>query len=192
MRATNGGGSVRTSPEAWLRGPVDGVPATLMPAAHALLDAVEDIERAVEGLAPELVWRAPSGAASIGFHLRHVPGSLERLLTYARGEALTPDQLAASRREGEPGDPSTSLEELLQDLRDARDRALDVYRATDPASLNEPRGVGRAALPSTVLGILFHAAEHARRHAGQVVATAGILRGLARTDERHPSRGRVD
>lgn len=164
--------------EAWLEGPVPGVPDELLPAAHSLIDAVDDIERAVAGIDPALLWRRPGGAASIGFHLRHVPGSLDRLLTYARGEALTREQLAAIRGEAKPGDPPAALEHLLADLRAARDRALDAYRATDPGTLLEPRAVGRAGLPSTVQGLLFHAAEHARRHAGQVVATARILRGL--------------
>jgi uncharacterized damage-inducible protein DinB len=167
-----------TMTEAWLRGPVDGVPAPLMPAAHSLIDAVEDIERAVEGLSPERLWLAPGGAASIGFHLKHVPGSIDRLLTYARGGLLTSQQLAAIPREQEPGEPPAELDELLSALRDARDRALDAYRATDAGSLLDSRSVGRAALPSTVQGLLFHAAEHARRHAGQVVATARIVRGL--------------
>lgn len=164
--------------EAWLEGPVAGVPDRLMPAAHALIDAVDDMERAVAGLDPSLLWRRPGGVASIGFHLRHVPGSLERLLTYARGEALTREQRAAIPVEAEPGDPPATLEPLLADLRAARDRTLDAYRATDPGTLLDARTVGRAGLPSTVQGLLFHAAEHARRHAGQVVATAGILRGL--------------
>lgn len=162
-------------PEAWLRGPVEGVPAELMPAAHCLIDAVEDIERAVDGLDAELVWRSPGGAASIGFHLRHVPGSLDRLLTYARGEALSREQLAAIPLEGRPGDPPAGLDELLGRLRDARDQGLDTYRAIDPRTLDDARAVGRAGLPSTVRGLLFHAAEHARRHAGQVIATAAIL-----------------
>jgi uncharacterized damage-inducible protein DinB len=165
-------------PEAWLRGPVADVPVPLMPAAHALIDAVEDVERAVKGLGLEQVWLRPGGAASIGFHLKHVPGSIERLLTYARGDSLTAEQLAAISEEEEPGDPPLGLDELLSRLRSARDRALDVYRATDPASLLQPRRVGRSGLPSTVQGLLFHAAEHARRHAGQVVATARIIQGL--------------
>lgn len=164
-------------PEAWLRGPVEGVSAELMPAAHCLIDAVDDIERAVEGLDPDLLWRTPGGAAAIGFHLKHVPGSLERLLTYARGEALSRAQLAAIPLEKQPGDPPAGLDELLERLREARDRALDTYRATDPATLDDARAVGRAGLPSNVRGLLFHAAEHARRHAGQVVATAAIVRG---------------
>lgn len=165
-------------PEAWLRGPVDGVPAPLMPAAHSLIDAVEDIERAVAGMLPEQVWATPGGAASIGFHLRHVPGSIERLLTYARAESLGPAQRTALSREAEPGDPPETLDELLERLRRGLDFALETYRATDPATLLEPRAVGRDALPSNVQGLLFHAAEHARRHAGQVVATARIVRAL--------------
>jgi uncharacterized damage-inducible protein DinB len=78
----------------------------------------------------------------------------------------------------EDSDPPPSLDDLLAALREARDRALDHYRAADPGSLDDARTVGRAALPSTVRGLLFHAAEHARRHAGQVVATAAIVRGL--------------
>lgn len=169
-------------PEAWLRGPVEGVPAPLMPAAHSLMDAVEDIERAVQGLTTEQIWRRPGGAASIGFHLRHVPGSIERLLAYAQGRALTAEELAAIRREGDPGDPPAELQALLEGVRAGRARAIDVYRATDPATLHDARLVGRAGLPSSVLGLLFHAAEHARRHAGQVVATAAILRGLDAVD----------
>lgn len=164
--------------EAWLRGPVAGVPPELQPAAHSLIDATEDMERAVAGLSVEQLWLTPGGAASVGFHLRHVPGSIDRLLTYARGEALTAEQLSTVRLEGDPGDPPAGSEELLAHLARGRERALDVYRATDPRTLLEPRPVGRAGLPSTVQGLLFHAAEHARRHAGQVVATAAIVRGL--------------
>lgn len=172
-------------PEAWLRGPVDGVPVTLMPAAHALIDAVEDIERAVEGIRPEQLWLSPGDAAPIGFHLKHVPGSLDRLLTYARGDSLNSEQLTAIQTEEEPGDPPIGLQELLSTLREARDRTLDVYRITEPGTLDHPRGVGRNALPSTVMGILFHAAEHARRHAGQVVATARVIRCLGLDQSSH-------
>jgi hypothetical protein len=38
--------------------------------------------------------------------------------------------------------------------------------------------VGRARLPSTVFGLLFHVAEHTQRHAGQAITTAKIVRGL--------------
>lgn len=164
--------------EAWLRGPVEGVPDALMPAAHSLLDALEDMERAASKLTVEQLWMSPGGAASVGFHLRHVGGSLERLLTYARGASLTSRQLAAISREGEPGERPRTSAELLAALRVAVIDALNAYRTTQPETLLEARRVGRAGLPSTVQGLLFHAADHARRHAGQVVATARIITGL--------------
>lgn len=164
-------------PEAWLRGPVEGVPPHLMPAAHALVQAVEDAESAIAPLSVEELWTRPGGAASVGFHLRHVAGVVDRLLTYARGEALDAAQLAYLRAEGEPGDPPAEADALLRDVRGAVERALAQLRSTGSGELLEPRAVGRKRLPSNVLGLLFHAAEHAQRHTGQVVATARILRG---------------
>jgi hypothetical protein len=165
-------------PEAWLRGPVPGVPEDLMPAAHSLIDAVEDMERAATDLSVEQLWSRPGGAPSIGFHLRHARGSIERLLTYARGESLGAEQLAAIPLEGEPGERPESVTELFSGLRLGLSAALEAYRGTDPGTLSEPRIVGRTGLPSNVRGLLFHAAEHARRHAGQVIATATVIRGL--------------
>lgn len=164
-------------PEAWLRGPVEGVPDELQPVAHSLVDALEDMERAASGLTAAQLWQRPGGVASVGFHLRHATGSLERLLTYAGGDGLSDEQLEALRREADPGDPPAQVDELLDGLREAINAAMVLLRATPPDTLGEPRGVGRARLPSTVRGLLFHAAEHTRRHAGQVVATAGIIRG---------------
>ena len=164
-------------PEAWLRGPVDGVPTELMPVAHSLTDAIEEIEPAVVGLDSDRVWARPGGAASIGFHLRHARGSIERLLTYARGEALAPDQLAEIAREGDPGEDPADARSLFADLREAVERVLEVLRQTTSDDLDRPRTVGRAGLPSTTRGLLFHIAEHTRRHAGQIVTTAKIVQG---------------
>jgi hypothetical protein len=50
-------------------------------------------------------------------------------------------------------------------------------RSTDTHLLDDARAVGRAGLPSSVLGLLYHAGEHTARHAGQVATTARILRG---------------
>lgn len=172
--------------EAWLRGPVEGVPEGLMPAAHSLLDALEDMERGAATLTVEQLWLRPGGAASVGFHLRHVRGSTERLLTYARGESLSEAQLEAIALEGEPGERPETATELLEALRRTVLETLDAYRATPPEALPRPRRVGRAGLPSTVQGLLFHAAEHARRHAGQVVATARIIQGMDLAPTRGP------
>ena len=163
-------------PEAWLRGPIPGIPASLQPVAHALVQVREEVERAVAGLTPGQLGARPAGAASLAFHLRHIPGSVDRLFTYARGESLKDAQrqaLAAEKDEAAP-DPAS----LLAGLAAGIDGALARLREWPVDSLLEPRSVGRAALPSTVLGLLFHAAEHAQRHSGQVVVTARLVRGL--------------
>ncbi len=162
-------------PEAWLRGPLPGIDPVLMPAAHALVQARDDVAGALVGAQAEELWATPGGAASAGFHLRHMAGSLDRLLTYARGERLSPGQLAALAREGDPG---TGSEELQRIVLTAIDRALEQLRQTPPAILADIRPVGRAGLPATVLGLLLHAAEHASRHTGQFLTTLKIVRGL--------------
>jgi len=138
--------------------------------------SIEDCEAAFRDLPADLLWLEHNGAASIGFHLRHLAGATDRLLTYARGETLTSAQRAALMGERTPGDPAPSAEALLTAWRDGVDRALAQLAATPEATLLDFRGVGRAQLPSNVLGLLFHAAEHASRHTGQVVTTAKILR----------------
>ena len=158
--------------EAWQRGPLDGYEPLLMPAAHSFVQVREEIENLAPRLPEHLVWQRPSGAASVGFHLRHVAGSIERLLTYARGEALTPAQLAAAARESTEQVP---LDTIVRDLHASIDRALAQLRSTPVDTLLQARKVGRAGLPSTTLGLLFHAAEHATRHAGQAITTARIL-----------------
>ena len=162
-------------PEPWLRGPVPGIPDLLQPAAHAFQMSVEDCVRAAARLTPEELWTTPGGAASVGFHLRHLAGSTDRLLSYARGDALSRAQLAALSAEAESGDPKPTADDLLESWRQAADRALAQLAATPESTLLEPRSVGRARLPSTVLGLLFHAAEHASRHTGQVVTTAKMV-----------------
>ena len=171
-----------TQPEAWLRGPVEGFEPLLMPAVHSLLQAREDIEGLVATVPFEHVWKRPGGAASIGFHLRHLGGALDRLLTYARGETLSDVQKTAARAEAEPGHPAASLDEVASDAYMAIEQALNQLRATSRDDLLEPKKVGRAGLPSTALGLIFHAAEHCTRHAGQAISTAKILRGSAGVD----------
>jgi hypothetical protein len=162
--------------EAWQRGPVPGFEPLLMPVVHALIQAREDLERLVSTVPPEQVWHRPGGAASLGFHVRHAGGALDRLLTYARGEALSDVQRAALKTEGEPGDPPAALSTLVADVGRIIDTAMDQLRATPRDSLLDERKVGRAGLPATVLGLLFHAAEHTTRHVGQAVTTALIQR----------------
>ena len=164
------------APEVWLRGPVPGFAPELMPVAHSLLQVREEVEASVASLSFEEVWTRPGGAASVGFHVKHLAGSLDRLLTYAKGERLTDAQFAALATEGGPSFPEEGAVALLGLMRDAIDRALGQLRTTPVDSLDEGRQVGRAGLPSTVRGLLFHAAEHTQRHAGQIVTTATIVR----------------
>jgi uncharacterized damage-inducible protein DinB len=165
-------------PEVWLRGRVPSVPALLQPAAHSLLQCREEFAAAVGGLTPEQLWARPGGAASIGFHARHAAGSLDRLFTYARGEQLSPAQLAALAAEGQTDFTADISRRLVADFDAAVERALEQLRTTSETTLLEARGVGRARLPSTVLGLLFHAAEHTQRHVGQLVTTAKVLSGV--------------
>jgi hypothetical protein len=161
--------------EAWQRGPVDGFDPWLMPIVHALIQVREDLRRLASEVPPALVWQRPGGAASIGFHVRHTGGALDRLFTYARGEALTDAQRASAREEGTAGEPSAPLAGLVDEVDRIVERAFDQLRATPRDALLEPRKVGRAGLPSNVIGLLFHAAEHATRHVGQAITTAKIL-----------------
>jgi uncharacterized damage-inducible protein DinB len=163
-------------PEVWLRGAVPGFPPELMPVAHSLLQIREEIDSAVVPLSHEELWERPGGVASIGFHLRHLAGSLDRLLTYARGESLSEAQRFELDREERAGSEGEQPATLLRLVDDAIGKALDQLRATRVETLPEPRPVGRAGLPSTVLGLLYHAAEHAQRHAGQIVTTSKIVR----------------
>jgi hypothetical protein len=164
-------------PEVWLRGRVESYEPLLMPAVHALLQVREDVERLAARVPMEHVWLRPGGAASIGFHLRHTGGALDRLLTYARGETLSETQRAALRTEEAPGEPPQTLRAVADEVNATIDRALEQLRSTSPATLLDERRVGRAGLPSNVLGLLFHAAEHSTRHLGQAITTARILAG---------------
>ena len=158
-----------------MRGPIDGIDPMVMPVAHALVQAREDLEGLIPQIAPGQVWSRPGGAASIGFHVRHLGGALDRLFTYARGEALTDAQKADLRAESVAGDPPAALADLVSQTSATIERALGQLRQTDRARLLDHRGIGRAQLPSNVLGLLFHAAEHCTRHAGQAITTAKIL-----------------
>jgi len=162
--------------EVWQRGPIPGFDPLLMPVVHALIQVREDLDRIVADVPPDHVWLRPGGAASIGFHVRHTGGALDRLFTYARGEGLSDAQKAALREEGAAGDPPASLQSVVTGVGEIIERALDQLRSTSKEALLDERKLGRAGLPTTVLGLLFHAAEHSTRHVGQAITTARILR----------------
>src|SRR6185436_1303894 len=92
----------------WQRGPIAGFAPELQPAVHALMDVAEEIEEHATELTHEELWARPFGVASVGFHLRHLAGSTDRLLTYSRGDALTDVQREALKAEHEALDASVS------------------------------------------------------------------------------------
>ena len=168
--------SSSSSGPVWLQGPVPGVPELLQHVAHALIECDNDVRDLLGRLSPDLLWSRPAGAASVGFHIRHSMGSLDRLFTYARGEALSERQLAVLAGEKTLGPDSVAPDQLGPDFSAAIIRALDQLRRTPVDSLLDPREVGRAKLPSTVIGLLSHAGDHTYRHVGQALTTAIVVR----------------
>jgi len=166
-----------SDPEVWLRGPIEDVAPLLQPVAHGLLQCRLEVRATVPSLTVAQLWTWPGGAAPAGYHVRHAVGSLDRLLTYARGEQLSREQLAALREEARSDERDGIQDLLVAEFDAAVEGALLQVRATDPSTLLDAREVGRARLPSTVLGLLFHAAEHTQRHVGQLVTTAKMVRG---------------
>jgi hypothetical protein len=160
--------------EWWQRGPIDGVPAALQPVAHILLQVGESVDELAANLT-EAEWNArPAGVASSAFHVRHMTGVIDRLFTYARDETLSEDQFAAMRAEGAPL-AAADVPKVIAALHARIDAALAQLRATNPDTIGEFRAVGRAKLPSTVIGCLVHGAEHAMRHVGQLSVTTRIV-----------------
>jgi uncharacterized damage-inducible protein DinB len=162
--------------EAWLRGPIAGIDPLLQPVAHALTHALEDVPRALESVSDDDLWRRPGNSAPIGYHLAHLTGSLDRLFTYARGEALSATQRSALDAERNSAELRPSLAQLLVVFQSTVERALAQLRATPADTLLDVRHVGRARIPSTTMGILFHAAEHTARHNGQILTLVRVVR----------------
>lgn len=185
--------------ERWLAGPVNGIPTLLQPVAHALLQATREVTRVMEQFPSELLWQPVAEMASPGFHLQHIAGVLDRLFTYARGEMLNDEQMQYLKTEGTPFGQRPVLPEpavdlpfsedvfpmlrennqevtlLINHLRQRVNLCLEQLFRTDPATLTDARGVGRKQVPSTIIGLLTHAAEHTMRHTGQLLVTAGVL-----------------
>ena len=163
-----------SQPEPWLRGPVEGITAGLQPAAHALLFAREELERLLPPLSGPQVWARPGGSASIGYHVRHSMGSIERMLTYASGAALSEQQFAALAAERE-AQPEMDGAALLALARRVIVQALAAARDVREDELDEPRLVGRMQLPSNVRGLFGEIAVHTARHVGQIATTARLV-----------------
>ena len=160
--------------EAWLRGPIDGVPPLLQPVAHALIQANDEIHAIMSDFPQNKLWEKPAEVASVAFHLQHIPGVLDRLFSYSQALPISNAQLKYLSEEGLE-DASIKKETLLANLADKISKSIEYLKTVDPVTLLEVRTVGRKKIPSTVLGLLFHAAEHTMRHTGQLLVTARLL-----------------
>lgn len=161
--------------EAWLSGKLDGFSTVMMPAAHALSQAIVDLKKSAADLSLEELLARPNGASSVAFHLRHIAGSIDRLLTYAKNENLSEAQFEFLKREtAETSD--LSAEELVNQAVLSIENALEFCKTISEEILFEERFVGRKKLPTNVFGLLFHIAEHTARHVGQITTTAKIVR----------------
>ena len=160
--------------EFWLSGPIQDIPSLLQPVAHAILQARREIEEALAAFPSTALWEQPKGVASVGFHLRHISGVLDRLFTYACGEQLNEQQLKYLKSEA-VNDDSITTQALLKKFSEQVDASLKQLKETDTATITETRGVGRKQIPSNVIGLLFHAAEHTMRHTGQLLVTVKMV-----------------
>lgn len=170
------GTSTTPSTEPWLRGTHTDVPAAGRAVLHALELALDDLTKWTAGLTDAEVHAQPLGLTSIAFHLRHIARSTDRILTYAEGEPLSAEQMAALKSELE-GKQET-LAELLAEVEVAFTDAAERIRVLATANLDTPRFVGRKQLPTSIGGALVHVADHTMRHVGQVVTTAKVLKAL--------------
>lgn len=166
--------SALKQPEYWMRGPVENIPVLLQPVAHTLLQSRDEVFETMQDFPTGLLWLKPAGMASPAFHMQHLTGVLDRLFTYARAEQLNEQQLFYLSSEGKENITITK-DLLLGNFKLQVEAALKQLAVTDENTLTDFRGVGRKQLPSTVLGLLFHAAEHTMRHTGQLLVTANIL-----------------
>jgi len=162
-----------SQPEPWLRGTHGELPAVIRAALHALELAHEDIQRWCGELSDDELNARPAGLPSVAFHVNHICGSLDRLLTYAEGRELDENQLSMVDREVEFRSYGPILfRQLAQTLARSEDR----LRAFTEGDLQQPRFVGRRRLPTSLGGLLVHIADHTQRHVGQAITTARIVR----------------
>ncbi|WP_324028297.1 DinB family protein [Maribacter sp. BPC-D8] len=160
--------------EFWLSGPIEGVPDLLQPAAHALLQSERELKKYTADFPKELLWAKTAGRASVGFHMNHITGVLDRMLTYAKGESLSEAQFQFLKQEA-VFNLTTEVADLQKQFSAKVEEALAYFKTISDSSLTEKRAVGRKKLPSTVIGLLFHAAEHSQRHIGQLLVTTSVL-----------------
>lgn len=159
--------------EPWLRGTLGELPAVPRAVIHALELAREDLDKWCSGLSDAELNARVSGIASVAFQLKHIAGSMDRLLSYAEGSQLTPEQVAAMKSEV---DAVATVKEIFAELLAAFERSTERVRALAKTNLEQARTVGRKQLPTSIGGLLVHVADHTQRHVGQAITTAKVVR----------------
>jgi uncharacterized damage-inducible protein DinB len=159
--------------EPWLRGTLTEVDAVRRGVLHALELAREDVARWCSELTEEELEARPFGLPSVGFQMRHMVRSLDRLLTYAEGQQLNETQLALMKSELEG---RGRRDDLFAEFEQGIESAIERVMAIAPIDYEEARGVGRKMMPTSVGGLLVHCADHTQRHVGQAVTTAKVVR----------------
>jgi uncharacterized damage-inducible protein DinB len=158
--------------EPWLRGTLSGVPVVQRALLHSLEMAQEDTAKWCRDLDDRELHARPFNLPSVAFQLRHIARSLDRFCTYAEGTPLSPAQFKALATEmNSDGTRESILSELEESLNQTRQRLEAIVR--QPPDL--PVSIGRKALPTTLTGLLIHAAEHTQRHVGQAITTAKLI-----------------
>jgi hypothetical protein len=161
-------------PEPWLRGILPGIDPVIAHLLRAAQHLREDVEKAAQGLTTQQVWARPLGGNSAGFHLKHLAGSTDRLLTYLAGQTLSPEQLEHLREEGTG---TENADELIAAVHQTLDRYEEAVKAIQPPEFAAIRRVGRAQLEVTAISLAIHIAEHGHRHVGQLVTVCSAARG---------------
>jgi uncharacterized damage-inducible protein DinB len=164
----------KKQPENWLRGPVIGIPDLLQPAAHGLLQSLEEIKIYMKDFPSEMLYENPAGRASVAFHLKHITGVLDRMLTYSKENSLSDAQFDYLKNE-EKTEENGSIQSFIEAFEDKVNEALEYFKTLDPAKITDFRTIGRRKMPTTLIGLLFHAAEHSQRHVGQLLVTVSVL-----------------
>ena len=160
-------------PEPWLRGTLTDVDPVQRAVLHALDLAKEDLERWCRDLSDDELKARPGELAPVAFHIRHIARSIDRLLTYAEGTALSSEQIALMKSELDPG---ATRAQLFSELHHALRSGADRIRSFSPENLSDRRTVGRQQMPTTVAGLLVHVADHTQRHVGQAITTAKMVK----------------
>ena len=160
--------------EPWLTGTITDLHPIQAALLYSFQQATQDLRQWTEGLTDEQIWRRNGSVASVGFHIRHIAGSVDRLITYAIGEQITDAQTSVLREEQSESGPGR--EELLQALEDRFFRSAEIVRRINAAELTEIREIGRKRIPVPLGLLLVHISEHTQRHVGAAIVTAKTVR----------------